>query len=169
MGFYAPAQLVRDARDHGVEVRPVDVNHSDPDHLLEDLVTPDSRTGLKTAVRLGLRIVKGLKAEAAGRITLAKPEGGYRTVQELARRAELNQATLRVLADADAFGTMGLSRRQALWSARAVEPEPLPLLPLQKRAPTLSATTALRPDRGTGNRAARNDHRREVVADYQRL
>ena len=170
MGFYAPAQLVRDARDHGVEVRPVDVNHSDPDHLLEDLVTPDSRTGLKTAVRLGLRIVKGLKAEAAGRITLAKPEGGYRTVQELARRAELNQATLRVLADADAFGTMGLSRRQALWSARAVEPEPLPLFAAaEARADAIGHNRPFDLIEEPETELPEMTIGEEVVADYQRL
>ncbi|WP_416898429.1 MAG: error-prone DNA polymerase [Minwuia sp.] len=170
MGFYAPAQLVRDARDHGVEVRPVDVNHSDPDHLLEPLLAPDPKTGLKTAVRLGFRIVKGLKADAAARIALARPAGGYRTVQELARRAELDTATLKVLADADAFGTLGLTRRQALWAARAVEPEPLPLFAAaEARADAaghnrpfdlIAEPEVELPEMGVGE---------EVVADYQRL
>jgi error-prone DNA polymerase len=170
MGFYAPAQLVRDARDHRVEVRPVDVNHSDPDHLLEDLISPDPKTGLKTAVRLGLRIVKGLKADAAGRICLARPATGYRTVQELARRAELNQATLRVLADADAFGSLGLSRRQALWSARAVEPEPLPLFAAaEARADAIGHNRAFDLIDEPETELPEMSLGEEVVADYQRL
>ncbi|ANK82713.1 MAG: error-prone DNA polymerase [Rhizobiales bacterium NRL2] len=170
MGFYAPAQLVRDARDHGVEVRPVDVNHSMPDHLLEPLPAPDPKTGLGTAVRLGFRLVKGLNAEAADRIAAARPEGGYATVQELARRAGLDQTTLRVLADADAFGSMGLDRRRALWAARAVEPEPLPLFAAaEARA---GAAGHNRPFDLIEEPAVDLPEMRpgeEVVADYQRL
>ncbi len=130
MGFYAPAQLVRDAREHGVEVRPVDVNHSDYDaglepgrraaeHLHEmhrDMVD-DVRA--KYAVRLGLREVKSL-AEADAKRIVARRGAGYGSLRELWRRTALSPKTIARLADADAFGSLNLSRRKALWGAKAL-------------------------------------------------
>ena len=121
MGFYAPAQIVRDAREHGIEVRPVDVNLSEWDCTLE----PAEAEG-GVALRLGLRQIKGFKEEAAGRLVAARGNG-YRDVHELWRRAGLAPAALERLAHADAWGSLGLSRRQAQWAVRALEPEPLPL------------------------------------------
>ncbi len=120
MGFYAPAQIVRDAREHGVRVRPADVNHSHWDCTLED----GGADGV--ALRLGLRRVKGFKqADAEG---IAHRRGtGYAGVHDLARRAGLSAAALGTLARADAFGSMGLDRRQAAWAVRGVDPAPLPL------------------------------------------
>jgi error-prone DNA polymerase len=123
MGFYAPAQLVRDAIDHGVEVREVDVNRSFWDCTLE----PRLRRGpLMTAVRLGLRQVKGLGTGEAGRIVAARLKP-YRTLEELKRRAGIGRATLVTLAEADAFRSLGMDRRQALWAVQALKDPPLPL------------------------------------------
>jgi len=113
MGFYAPAQIVRDAREHGVEVREVDVNCSDWDCTLEN------------ALRLGLRQVDGLQREAADRLVSARP---YRTVEELRTRGGVPVHAIQRLAAADAFRSMGLDRRAALWDSRALKQAPdLPL------------------------------------------
>ena len=121
MGFYAPAQLVRDARDHGVEVRPISVNHSVWDCTLE--LRPDG--GL--ALRLGFRQIKGLREEDAGWIVAARGNG-YLDVESLWRRADVHPDTLERLAEADAFAAIGLTRRDALWAAKALKaPAPLPL------------------------------------------
>ena len=121
MGFYAPAQIVRDAREHGVEIRPVSVNHSDHDCTLEP--GPDGRL----ALRLGLRQIKGLRGEDGGWIIAARANG-YPDVESLWRRAGVSPATLERLAEADAFAAMHLSRRDALWQVRAIRaPAPLPL------------------------------------------
>ncbi|NDC58451.1 MAG: DNA polymerase III subunit alpha, partial [Alphaproteobacteria bacterium] len=121
MGFYAPAQIVRDAQEHGVEARPIDVNCSAWDNTLE------RRADGRLALRLGFRQMQGVREEQAARIT-AQRGAGYRTVEDLARRAGLNGSALRALADADAFGSMGADRREALWAARRVpDAAPLPL------------------------------------------
>jgi error-prone DNA polymerase len=104
MGFYAPAQIVRDARDHGVEVRPPDVNASDWLSVLE----PGG------ALRLGLSQVKGLGRAQAEAIVAARGDG-YRDMADLRARAGASQATLERLAAADAFAGIALGRRQALW------------------------------------------------------
>jgi error-prone DNA polymerase len=126
MGFYAPAQIVRDARNHGVTVRPPDVNASVWDCTLE--ACAGSAGG--AALRLGLREVKGLKQEDAAALVAARGAGNARpfeTVEEIARRARLGAAPLERLAEADGFASLGLTRRDALWQARAIEP-PAPLL-----------------------------------------
>ncbi len=116
MGFYAPAQIVRDAQEHGVAVRPVDVNHSEWDCTLEG-----------PALRLGLRQIKGL-AEEAGRQVADRRGDGYGSPQSLWRRAKLDVRALEALARADAFGSMNLSRRDALWAVKALSTEAPPLL-----------------------------------------
>ncbi len=118
MGFYAPAQLVRDAREHGVEVRAVDVNHSRWDCTLEP------RRDGALALRLGMRQVSGVRQDWAHAIAAAAP---FASVEELARRANLPQRGLRLLADADAFGSIAMDRRAALWEARRTPPDALPL------------------------------------------
>jgi error-prone DNA polymerase len=124
MGFYAPAQLVQDARSHGVEVRPVDVGHSFWDSTLEPL---ERRRGpLKTALRLGLRQIKGLAEDEAARIVGARGRG-WRNVADLRRRTGLRPATLLLLAEADAFRSLGLDRRQALWAVQGPGEASLPL------------------------------------------
>jgi len=114
MGFYAPAQIVRDAREHGVEVSEVDVNASEWDCTLEN-----------GAMRLGLRQIDGLQREAADRLAARRP---YRTVEELRSRGGVPVHAIQRLAAADAFRSMGLDRRAALWDSRALRQAPdLPL------------------------------------------
>ena len=134
MGFYAPAQIVRDAREHDVEVREVDVNHSDWDCTLEPTSVRPERvegrvsTSLDTndrALRLGLRQIDGLQREAAERLVEWRP---YRTVEELHGRGRVPVHSIQRLAAADAFRSMGLDRRAALWDSRALRQAPdLPL------------------------------------------
>ena len=122
MGFYAPAQIVRDARDHGVEVRPADVNCSQWDCTLEGGAGDGA-----LALRLGLRRIRALKEEDAERVTAGR-EDSYRSPLDLWRRAGISPAVLTRLAEADAFTSMGLGRRQAAWAVRAMsETGPLPL------------------------------------------
>src|SRR5438309_7779577 len=114
MGFYAPAQIVRDAREHGVEVREVDVNHSHWDCTLED-----------GALRLGLRQIDGLRSADVERLVTARP---YTSVEELRTHGRVPVHAIQRLAAADAFRSMGLDRRAALWDSRALKSAPdLPL------------------------------------------
>jgi error-prone DNA polymerase len=120
MGFYAPAQLVRDAREHGVEVRGPDINASDYDNLLE------RQEGGMPAIRLGFRQIDGFRKEWADRLVEARGEG-FTHVEQLAQRAGLPSRALRLLGDADACGSIGLGRREALWEARRTPQGVLPL------------------------------------------
>lgn len=125
MGFYAAAQLVRDAREHDVEVRGVDINHSDWDNGLENSIGGmRSRFPRPHALRLGLRQVDGFREEWAQAMMAARPFTG---IEDMARRAHLPSRALRLLADADACRSIGLDRRQALWEVRRTPAEPLPL------------------------------------------
>ncbi|MGX9355831.1 error-prone DNA polymerase [Roseobacteraceae bacterium S113] len=112
MGFYAPAQIVRDAREHGVEVRPICINESYWDNVME----PDGRGGL--ALRLGFRQIKGLKEEDAAWVCAARGNG-YRSVTDVWRRAGLNPSVIARLAEADVFADL-MTRREALWEAKAL-------------------------------------------------
>ncbi len=121
MGFYAPAQIVRDAREHQVIVRAPDVNYSDWDNTLEPV-----GAGV-FAVRLGLRQIDGMRVEAGQRIMDARA-APFADLKDLKERAKLDAGTIRRLAAADAARSMGLDRRQALWDARALRDAPdLPL------------------------------------------
>ena len=124
MGFYAPAQLVRDAIEHGVLVRHPDVNHSDWDTTLEPL--SEHRGPLACAVRLGFRQIKGLRAEEIAKLLAARTRP-FRDAADLKRRAGLSRTTLIRLAEADAFRSCGQDRRQALWAVRSLRDPPLPL------------------------------------------
>ncbi|MBW0143806.1 error-prone DNA polymerase [Sphingomicrobium clamense] len=150
MGFYAPAQIVRDAREHGVEIRPVDVNHSEWDCTLEPTDakpvaqrrswgstalpaqdwTPDSLPppSPRMALRLGLRCIEGMRLDAATRIVAARGDTPYRDVEEVRRRSGAGVAAIERLAEADAFRSLKLDRRAALWDAKALKGAPdLPL------------------------------------------
>ena len=140
MGFYAPAQIVQDARRHGVEVRPVDARFSDWDCTLE----------ADHALRLGLRQVKGLSAAGAGRLLQARAGAPLKGVNDLARRARLGAADLRALAAADAFRGLAGHRRRAGWQALGTDAG-APLVP-----PPEEATPRLPPPREAES----------VVADY---
>ncbi len=133
MGFYAPAQIVRDAREHGVAVLPPDVNHSNWDCTLEQVGEGgDMKTGQSDpdiALRLGLRQVDGLHEHVAAELISERLENGpYHDVAQLRERAGLSPAHIERLASADCFTSMALSRRQALWDARSLIAGPdLPL------------------------------------------
>ncbi len=122
MGFYAPAQLVRDAREHGVEVRNVDVLASERDCTLE------RRADGEPALRLGLRLVKGLSAAGAERLVAARAARPFDTLQDLAQRAALDKRDLRALADAGACARLIGNRHRAAWEVAGVETA-LPIFP----------------------------------------
>jgi error-prone DNA polymerase len=117
MGFYQPAQLVRDAREHGVEVRQVDVNFSDWDCTLEP-AQEGSRH--RFAVRLGFRQIQGLQKEEMDRLINARGNG-YASIERLAAVAGISRFTIERLAEADAFRSLGLDRRRALWTTRRLD------------------------------------------------
>ncbi|MBC7957813.1 MAG: error-prone DNA polymerase, partial [Cytophagales bacterium] len=158
MGFYAPAQLVRDARAHGVEVRAVDVMVSGWECSLEGLRGHD--TGAVHAhlqpVRLGLRQVSGLSQDAAGRIVQARSLGAFTNVEELARRAELNAHDLKALAQADALQGLSGHRHQAAWAVAGIDTRPTALLRSTRvhEAPTVLAAP---------------DEAEDTLADYRAL
>lgn len=111
MGFYAPAQLIQDARNHDVAVLPVDVNYSDWDCTIEN-----------GALRLGMRMIGGLQQASAIAISTARRAGEFRTLSDFARRTALSQPQILQLADADALRSLNGIRREALWGALGVEP-----------------------------------------------
>ncbi|MBJ6373623.1 error-prone DNA polymerase [Sedimentitalea arenosa] len=151
MGFYAPAQIVRDARAHGVEVRGVCINQSYWDNTME----PDGTGGL--ALRLGFRQIKGVTEEDATWLTAARGNG-YTEVAEVWRRAGLGAAAVERLAEADVFATLGLSRREALWQAKAIAgTRPLPLFAQDIEGEAIHEPEAHLPRMGLGE---------EVVEDY---
>jgi len=123
MGFYAPAQVVRDAQQHGVEVRPVCVNTSRWDCTLE----PRREQGRGAAVRLRLRTVRGLANHDAAQLVAHRGDTPYGSVEEAWRRADIPPAALERLAEADTFRSIGLDRRQALWQVRGLADSALPL------------------------------------------
>ena len=149
MGFYAPAQLIRDAIEHGVEIRPVDINRSDLWSVLEESTPAASRVWDRhaeqrpdiwssNAIRLGLASVSGLK-EGHATILMARRGSGYGSVRDLWLRTGLPIAALEKLAQADAFQSLGLNRRKALWAVRGLVgtdgAETLPLFAEQGRLP----------------------------------
>ena len=152
MGFYAPAQLVRDAREHEVEVRAVDANASEWDCTLE------RREDGALALRLGFSRLDGFRKEWARSLAEAREVAAFVSAEDLARRAKLPSRALSLLADADAFGSLGQSRRQAGWEVRRVPPEQLPLFAF-----------AAAPELGKERDAALPPMplAEEVVADYQ--
>jgi len=130
MGFYAPAQIVRDASEHGVEIRPPDINHSNWDSTLEPgpraagrlhELHQEMRDDIRAthAVRLGLREIKGL-SENDAKLIMDRRSVAYDSVRDLWLRTGLSPRVLERLADADCFGSLGLTRREALWAAKAL-------------------------------------------------
>lgn len=158
MGFYAPAQIIRDAQDHGVAVYPPDVNYSDWDNTLVPSGGCGKGQGGATgvALRLGLRQVAGL-AKAAGARVLAGRDIPYDDLGDLQRRTGLDMAALGALAAADCCGSMGIDRRGAIWQAQALKP--LPPLPLFRQGEPADPQVEL----------PVMPKREEVIADYQTL
>lgn len=129
MGFYAPAQIVRDAREHGVRVLPADVVYSE-----WDCTVPD-----KTTLRLGLRLVTGLSEAAGQRIAASRP---FHDLRDMITRAGLDRGSVERLAEADALRGLGLDRRAALWEAAAVERAAPLAAPIAEATPQLPLATA---------------------------
>lgn len=156
MGFYAPAQLVRDAREHGVSVLPVDVNHSKWDCTLE----PAQDNRWKWAVRLGFRQVKGLQKELMALLT-ERRQRPYCDVQDLHEKTRLPVAQIETLAEADCFRSCTLDRRQALWQVRGLQDTPdLPLFTFSETRDTGDDPSVALPEMSLGE---------HVVNDYQTL
>jgi len=158
MGFYAPAQILRDAADHGVVVLPIDANCSQFD------CTVDAHGRL----RLGLRLIAGLPEAHVRALCAARPQGGYPSVTALWRSSRLPVSALRQLAQADAFGSLGLDRQRALWAVDELHDEPLPLfahldtaLPDSTPPPAPTATPASTPA------LPRLSPAEQVVRDYR--
>jgi len=183
MGFYAPAQIVRDAREHDVEVRAVDVNHSFWECTLEPSVVipvkaegqdhhsdpgpPDSRfhgndVSQRLVLRLGLRQIKGFAEADAKRLVDERGSEGYPDPQSLWRRSGLGRGALERLAEADAFRSVGLDRRRALWALKALGEAPLPLFaadirPLfakEKPSPPIGGREKIRSEESDGESRA---------------
>lgn len=159
MGFYAPAQIVRDAREHGVEVRPVSINESHWDCTLEP------RNGRYMAVRLGLRQVRGLANMHGAQIVGARGSTPYASVEEVWRRVGVPRAAIERLAEADAFHCLAEDRRQGLWKVKGLGEAPLPLFAAADAREGGFSPEGLEPDAAlrplTGGR--------EVVEDYRSL
>ena len=183
MGFYAPAQLIRNARDHGVEVRPVDVNHSDWDCTLEPATSmrthsaredrsdmssvlacasgwcddERNRTDGKLALRLGMRLLRGMSETHGEAIERARLAGPFCSMEEFTRRTGLSRAVATRLAKAGAFKSFGLNRRDALWHALGQDKKELPLF---DALPSESDETTALPEMQPVE---------EMLADYRNL
>jgi error-prone DNA polymerase len=154
MGFYAPAEIVRDAREHGVEARAPDINASFWDNTLER----DNDGAL--ALRLGLRQITGFR-EAWAKTLVEARAGAFASIDELRQRTSLPKAALILLAEADAFRSLGLDRREALWAVRRLKDEPeLPLFAALDAGEQPEETIAPLPPMPL------SEH---VIADYQSL
>lgn len=131
MGFYSPSQLVQDAKRHGVNVLPADVSHSDVEATMDDRLT----------VRLGLQLISGVGTPALDRIVQARSQQPFSDVNDLARRARLDQSDLRHLASADALHSLAGHRRQQVWEASALHKAPglLSDVPVQETPLVLAA------------------------------
>ncbi len=149
MGFYAPAQIIRDAREHDVEVRSIDINHSQWDNILE------ARHDCSHALRLGLRQIDSFREIWAERIIACRP---FSSIEELAHDAKLPQRAMQLLADADACRSIGLDRRQALWEVRRTPNGTLPLFAAADARELALEEDARLPD------MTRREH---VITDYQ--
>ena len=151
MGFYQPAQIVRDAAENGVEVRPADINASDWDCTLE----PREEGGL--ALRLGLREISGLSRDEIVDKLMRLRGAGYAGVRDLWLRAGLKVASLEKLAAADAFRSLGLQRRDALWAVKGLGEAPLPLFAAAEIRASLQAEPQVRlPALGPGAEVAQD-------------
>lgn len=160
MGFYAPAQLVRDAREHGVVVLPPDVNHSDWNCTLEVMTESaqrgpfhhdDNRHGL----RLGFRLLRGFAEEHARTIESVRKRGVFQTFEEFAQRTQFNRATLQILSRADAFASLRIDRRDALWKS----------LPAREQMPLFDEPLSAAMDDSAPN-LPEMSARDQVVEDY---
>ena len=167
MGFYSPSQLVAEARRSGIAVRPADVSHSGWDSTLEP--DPANRDGLH-ALRLGLRLVKGLAAGEGERIAASRGPSGrgtpWSSLADIMRRADVSARSLEAIANADGFASLGLNRRQALWEVRALAGQRWQELPLFAHATRRHHDLAGEEPAVTLPQAHAGE---EVAADYRSL
>ena len=167
MGFYSPSQLVAEARRSGIAVRPADVSHSGWDSTLEP--DPANRDGLH-ALRLGLRLVKGLAAGEGERIAASRGPSGrgtpWSSLADIMRRADVSARSLEAIANADGFASLGLNRRQALWEVRALAGHRWQELPLFAHATRRHHDLAGEEPAVTLPQAHAGE---EVAADYRSL
>ena len=167
MGFYSPSQLVAEARRSGIAVRPADVSHSGWDSTLEP--DPANREGLH-ALRLGLRLVKGLAAGEGERIAASRGPSGrgtpWSSLADIMRRADVSARSLEAIANADGFASLGLNRRQALWEVRALAGQRWQELPLFAHATRRHHDLAGEEPAVTLPQAHAGE---EVAADYRSL
>jgi error-prone DNA polymerase len=159
MGFYAPAQLVRDAKEHGVAVRPVDIGASLWDHTLEPL-KPGEGGADGFALRLGFRQIKGFREDDAQKLVAAREAGDAATMRRLWQRAGVKRAAFEKLADGDGWNALGLKRRDALWAASGLGEQPLPLFAAAARPDESIEPAVGLPAMSLGE---------EVTADYNHL
>ncbi|MDO9194709.1 MAG: error-prone DNA polymerase, partial [Undibacterium sp.] len=138
MGFYSASQLVQDAKRHQVEVRPIDIAHSNWDSTLEPLHN-NAQTNGQAAVRLGMSLLRGMSLDTATRIQQARARQAFSDVTDLARRAQLSRHEVEALATGNALISLAGNRRQALWQAVAAIPDKDLLHPvtIQEQVPTL--------------------------------
>lgn len=173
MGFYAPAQLIRDAREHGVDVRDVDINHSEWLSVLEPdakaLPVSQQHRQLEAiqknthAVRLGLQQVKGFGEEHA-KLLIEHRASGYDSVRDLWMRSGLTRRVIEKLADADCFRSIGMNRRDALWAVKALDP-----LSSSERLPLFAAADAQDLQREPDIHLPPMPLGEHVINDYQSL
>ncbi|SVB12172.1 uncharacterized protein METZ01_LOCUS165026, partial [marine metagenome] len=171
MGFYAPAQIVKDAQNHGVEVRPTDINHSLWDCTLEtigtdrvDITSTESSESTKpVALRLGFRQIKQFRKPEAERLITARKHG-YDSIHNLWRRTKLSVTSLEQLARADAFSSIGLSRRASLWEIRGLD---VPLPPLLAASEAQQGIRTFKPKVQTALPGMTIGE--EVIQDYKML
>lgn len=152
LGFYAPAQIVRDALAHGVEVRPIDVAASEWNCMLE----PSTKDSHRPAVRLGLELVQGFNEAAAQRLVAARRERTFTDTHDLAQRAQLNRGELGALASADALAGVTGHRRAALWTTLGLDADAPRAVPLAAAAACEARVSLLAPTEG-----------QDIVADYE--
>ncbi len=153
MGFYAPAQLIGDAKKHGVRVLGVDVNHS---NVKTRLVEDPNRPG--PAIRLGLQMIRGLPSATAERICQVREAGGaFRDLNDLTRRAELTRSCIATLADADALASIANDRRAAVWQSLATD----------EASTSMPLLQMLEPDNSVPDELVAMSPMEEVHRDYQ--
>jgi len=174
MGFYAPAQIVRDAREHGVEALPVCINASDWDTIVVP-AAPNARPRdarfwgsdadweSLSPIRLGMRIVLGLDAKEATKLLDARATSAFTSIEDAWRRSGVKPVTLEKLARADAFQCLGLNRRQALWAIKGLGQAPLSLLTAADNRASAILPESREPDVALIPLTAG----REVVEDYR--
>jgi error-prone DNA polymerase len=189
LGFYAPAQLVRNAREHGVKVLPVDVNHSQWDCTLEitrqawdakcqppednQPATGNRQAANGPALRLGFRMLWGLPRASAEQIVQHRGEQRYRSIDDFAHRTGLSRAAIMRLAKAGVFGSLGTNRRCSLWDALAQDQTPMPLF--DSAESVIETMPQAAGPNNTGNSSATNNYNylpamtaaEEVLADYR--